>query len=128
MQPTTRAGRQQERSAAGERRRARRLWRRQILARVAGGECREEIAVEQGVSVRVVQRALARAAVERPRENRQVYSALQIERLRRALRLADERIAKGDINGVYALTKLMPLVLTYEKFEKETLQTLAEDL
>ena len=72
------------------------------MARVAGGESREEIAAEQGVSVRAVQRALKRAAAERPRENRQVYSALQIERLRRALRLADERIAKGDINGVYA--------------------------
>ena len=126
MQPTTRAGRQQERSAAGERRRARRLWRRQMLARVAGGESREEIAAEQGVSVRAVQRALQRAAAKRPRENRQVYSALQIERLRRALRLADERIAKGDINGIYALTKLLPLVLTYEKFEQENLQTLAK--
>ena len=119
MQPTTRSGRADQRSAASERRNTRRLWRRQIFARVAGGESRVEIADEQGVSVRAIQRALKRAATERPRENGQIYAALQIERLHRALRLADERIAKGDLNGVYALTKLMPLVLTYEKFERE---------
>jgi predicted transcriptional regulator len=127
MQPTTRPDREAQREAASERRKTRRLWRRQILARVAGGESRVEIAAEKGVSIRTVQRALTRAAAERPRETKQIYAALQIERLNRALRLADERIAKGDLNGVYAMTKLLPLVLTYEKFEHETLETMMED-
>jgi predicted transcriptional regulator len=112
MQPTTRAEREEQRKAASERRKAGRLWRRDILARVAAGESRVEIAAEKGVSIRAVQRALNRAATERPRENRQIYAALQRERLQRALRLADARIAQGDLKGVYAMTKLLPLVLT----------------
>ena len=52
---------------------------------------------------------------------------MQIERLNRALRLANARIAQGDLNGVYAMTKLMPLVLTYEKFEQETSETMREN-
>ena len=48
MQPTTRADREAQREAASERRKTRRLWRRQILARVAGGESRVEIAAETG--------------------------------------------------------------------------------
>lgn len=127
MQPTTRAEREEQRKAASERRNARRLWRREILARAATGESRVEIAAEKGVSIRAVQRALTRAAAERPRENRQIYAALQMERLQRALRLADARIAQGDLNGVYAMTKLLPLVLTYEKFERETLETMKEE-
>jgi len=127
MQPTTGAEREEQRKAASERRKARRLWRREILARVAGGESRLEIAAQKGVSIRTVQRALKRAAAEQPRESRQIYAALQIERLNRALRLADERIAQGDLNGVYAMTKLMPLVLTYEKFERETSETMREE-
>ena len=128
MQPTPRAEREEQRKSASERRKARRLWRREILARVAAGESRVEIATEKGVSIRTVQRALTRAASERPRENRQIYAALQIERLHRALRLADARIAQGDLNGVYAMTKLLPLVLHYEKFERETLETLRAEL
>src|SRR5450432_2187573 len=85
MQPTTRAEREEQRKSASERRKARRLWRREILARVAAGESRVQIATETGVSIRSVQRALTRAAAERPRENRQIYAALQIERLHRAL-------------------------------------------
>jgi predicted transcriptional regulator len=127
MPPTTRADREAQREAASERRKTRRLWRRQILARVAGGESRVDIAAEKGVSIRTVQRALTRAAAERPRETQQIYAALQIERLNRALRLADERIAKGDINGVYAMTKLMALVMRYEKFERETLEAMVEE-
>jgi predicted transcriptional regulator len=127
MQPTTGAEREEQRKAASERRKARRLWRREILARVAGGESRLEIAAEKGVSIRTVQRALKRAAAERPRESRQIYAGLQIERLHRALRLADARIAQGDLNGVYAMTKLMPLVLHYEKFERETSETMREE-
>jgi len=127
MQPTTHAEREEHRKTASERRKARRLWRREILARVSGGESRVEIAAEKGVSIRTVQRALTRAAAERPRENRQIYGALQLERLHRALRLADARIAQGDLNGVYAMTKLMPLVLQYEKFERETLETMREE-
>jgi hypothetical protein len=76
MQPTTRAEREEQRKSASERRKARRLWRREILARVAGGESRVEIAAEKGVSVRAVQRALERAASERPREKKQIYVAL----------------------------------------------------
>jgi FixJ family two-component response regulator len=68
MQPTTRAEREEQRKSASERWKARRLWRREILARVAGGESRVEIATETGVSIRAVQRALTRAAAERPRE------------------------------------------------------------
>jgi hypothetical protein len=128
MQPTTRAEREEQRKSASERRKARRLWRRESLARVTGGESRVEIAAEKGVSVRAVQRALERAASERPREKKQIYVALQIERLHRALRLADARIAQGDLNGVYAMTKLLPLVLTYEKFERDTLETLMADV
>jgi hypothetical protein len=37
MQPTTRAEREVQRKSASERRKARRLWPREILARVAGG-------------------------------------------------------------------------------------------
>jgi hypothetical protein len=44
------------------------------------------------------------------------------------LRLADARIAQGDLNGVYAMTKLLPLVLTYEKFERDTLETLMAEV
>jgi hypothetical protein len=52
---------------------------------------------------------------------------LQIERRRRALRLADARIAQGDLNGVYAMTKLPLMAPHYEKFERETLETMREE-
>ena len=115
MQPTTRAEREKLRKAAGERRDARRLWRREMLARVAGGESPAAVAAEQSVSMRALQRALKIAASERPRGTGRPYAALQLERLLRALQLADARIAQGDINGVYALSRLMPLVMRYEK-------------
>jgi hypothetical protein len=127
MQPTTLSEREEQRKAASERRKARRLWRREILARVAGGESRLEIAAEKGVSIGTVQRALKRAAAERPRESRQIHAALRIERVNRALRLADARIAQGDLSGVYAMTKLMRLVPHYEKFERETSETMREE-
>jgi hypothetical protein len=119
MQPTTRTEREALRKAAGERRDARRLWRREMLARVAGGESPTAVAGQQGVSVRTLQRALKFAASERPRGNGRPDAALQLERLRRALRLADARIAQGDINGVYALSKLMPLAMRYEKIARD---------
>jgi hypothetical protein len=117
MQPTTRSERERQRQAARERRNAQRLKRRDLLTRVAGGENRVELAAEQGVSVRSLQRALKRAAAEQPRENRSIHAALQIERLRRALRVTDSRIAEGDLNAVYALTRLLPLLRSYEAFE-----------
>jgi len=117
MPPTTRSERELLRQAARERRNAQRLKRRAWLARVASGENRVEIAAEQGVSVRALQRALKRAATEQPRENRSIHNALQIERLRRALQVTDAKIAEGDLNAVYALTRLLPLLKSYEDFE-----------
>jgi hypothetical protein len=119
MLPTTRSERETLRHAAAERRNAQRLKRRSLLARVAGGESKADIAAEQGVSVRSVQRALKRAAAEQPRENRAVHKALQIERLRRALQVTDAKIAAGDLNAVYALTRLLPLLRAYEEFETD---------
>ena len=119
MQPTTRAEREKLRKAAGERRDARRLWRREMLARVAGGESPAAVAAEQGVSMRALQRALKVAASERPRPKGRPNAALQLERLLRALQLADARIAQGDINGVYALSRLMPLVMRYEMIARD---------
>ena len=70
MQPTTHAEREEQRKAASERGKARRLWRRDSLARVSGGESR---------------------VGDRRRDGR------------------------------------MPLALQYEKFERETLETMREE-
>jgi len=69
--------------------------------------------------MRALQRAPKVAASERPRGNGRPDAALQRERPRRALQLADARIAQGDINGVYALSKLMPLAMRYEKIARD---------
>jgi len=119
MQPTTRAEREALRKAAGARREARRLWRREMLARVAGGESRAAVAAEQGVSLRALQRALKMAAAERPRASRRPDDALHLSSLHAALQLANARIAQGDINGVYALSKLMPLVMRCENIARD---------
>jgi AraC-like DNA-binding protein len=121
MLPTTSSERELLRQAARERRNTRRLNRRALLTRVASGESRVELAAEMGVSIRSLQRALKRAAAEQPRENRAVHKALQIERLRRALQVTDAKIAAGDLNAVYALTRLLPLLRAYEEFETDKL-------
>lgn len=117
MLPTPMSGREEARRAAREKRNARRLWRREMLGRVAGGESRQQIAAEQGVSISALQRALKRAAAELPRENRSIHDALQAERVRRALRMVDAAIAAGDLNAVYAMARLLPLLQAYEIFE-----------
>jgi hypothetical protein len=119
MLPTTPSNREVQRQATRTRQAERRLWRRDMLARVAGGVSRVDLAAEQGVSVRALQRALKRAAAEQPPENRKIHGALQAERLRRALKVTDARIAEGDLNAVYALTRLLPLLRFYEEFETD---------
>jgi aconitase A len=118
MLPTAPSERESQRQKTRSRHAERRLWRREMLGRVAGGAKRADLAAEQNISLRSLQRALKRAATEQPRENEKVHDALQLERLRRALQVTDARIAAGDFTAVYALIRLLPMLRSYEDFEE----------
>jgi hypothetical protein len=100
--------------ARRERRNARRLWRRDLLARAAAGESRQALAENQNVSLSTVQRALTRARAERPLEPRETFVAIQRDRVEKALKLAEARIEDGDLAAAYVLIQLLPLLESFD--------------
>jgi DNA-binding transcriptional MocR family regulator len=108
------SAREKAQAAQRERRNARRLWRRELLARAAAGESRQALAENQNVSLSTVQRALARAHAERPPESREAFVAMQRERLEKAVKLVEKRIEDGDLAAAYALIQLLPLLESFD--------------
>jgi hypothetical protein len=105
-------------AARSARRNARRLWRRDMLARAASGESRQQLAEAQDVSLSTIQRALVRARAERPPESREAFVAAQRDRLEKAVRLAEARIADGDLAAAYVLIQLIPLLESFDNKQR----------
>ncbi len=99
--------RRAEARAAGRARRARQVAAREAyFDALAAGFTVQQIAQTAKVSVATVRREIDRAVASRRLDAPDHYIHLQVERLMKALRVVDLRMERGDLNAVFALTRL----------------------
>ena len=80
---------------------------------LASGFTPEEIAEATHASVRTIRREIDRALDERRLDSPERYAHLQVERLTKALRLANHRIEQGDLAAVGPLATLVAALDRY---------------
>ncbi len=105
--PSPAETRQTVRAARLERRMRRNEWRQSCFELVSAGHSYTEVAKQLMVSERTVRRDVARVIDERRLDAPERYIHMQVDRLRRALRTADGRVERGDMNAVTPLIKLI---------------------
>jgi hypothetical protein len=89
-------------------RRMRRLeWRQACFELISAGHSYAEVAKALMVSERTVRRDVARVIDDRRLDAPERYIHLQVDRLTRAVRTADGRVARGDMKAVAPLIKLI---------------------
>lgn len=101
------SARDEQRSLACARRAAKASRRQTMLELVVSGYERAAIAEKFGVSLATVRREVEKAIDQRKPDAPQRYVRLQMARLSKALRLADDAIERGDLAGVDPLVKLV---------------------
>ena len=89
------------------RRMARMEWRQSCFELISAGHSYAEVAKLLLVSERTVRRDVARVIDERRLDAPERYIHIQIDRLNRAVRRADSRVARGDMKAVAPLIKLI---------------------
>ena len=90
-----------EARAAGKARRAKAAREREaFFDLLVSGYSHEQIAARTGVSVATVRRAVERAIAQRRLDGSERFVHLQIARLTKALRVADEAIDEGKLNAI----------------------------
>jgi len=95
------------REAARARRKAREARRADWLDKLADGFTIEELAQGSAVSVRTVNREIARALDARRGATPRRYAELQVLRLERALVMVSRSVNNGDVDAVPHLTHLL---------------------
>lgn len=87
--------------AAGKARRAKAARQREaFFDLLVSGYSHEQIAARTGVSVATVRRAVEQAIAQRRLDGSQRYVHLQIARLTKALRVADEALDENKLNAI----------------------------
>ena len=99
--------RQTVRAKRLERRIRRNEWRQSCFELVSAGHSYAEVAKRLMVSERTVRRDVARVIDERRLDAPERYIHMQVDRLTRAMRTADERVGRGDLKAVAPLIKLI---------------------
>lgn len=100
--------------AATRARRARAAALRQgYFDALVSGFTPEEIAEATHANVRTIRREINRALDERRLDSPERYARLQVARLTKALRIADARIEKGDLDAVKPLAILVAALDRY---------------
>jgi hypothetical protein len=95
------------------RRKERIAQREGVFDMIASGYDYEVIAATLGVSVATVRREFDRAIAARRLDAPERYAKLQVARLNKALRLADERLDKGDMKAVAPLIRIVAALDRY---------------
>lgn len=80
---------------------------RRIHARLREGSSYEDIAFEEGLSVRSIRQIVADWLKERPADSHSDHARLQLARLEPALKLAGEAIGDGDVGAITAYLKVL---------------------
>ena len=99
--------RQTVRGRSLARRLARTEWRQSCFDLVSAGHSYAEVAKLLMVSERTVRRDVARVISDRRLDSPERYIHMQVDRLTRAMRTADERVGRGDMKAVAPLIKLI---------------------
>jgi hypothetical protein len=81
--------------------------RKRIFARLRDGWAYDEIARDEGVSAERIRQIVSEVLDKRIIDRGSDHAHLQLERLMPALRLAGEAIARGDLNGIAPLIKVI---------------------
>jgi hypothetical protein len=101
--------------AEAQKRRAKKIARREmILDLVVSGYEREAIAQNFSISLSTVRREVERALDQRRPDSHARYIRLQIARLTKALRAADDAIEQGDLKAIHPLVKLIGALDRYQ--------------
>jgi hypothetical protein len=109
--------RQTVRSSRLERRMRRIEWRQSCFELISAGHSYAEVAKLLLVSERTVRRDVVRVIEERSLDAPERYIHLQVDRLTRALRVADGRVERGDMKAVQPLIKLVAALDRYHGLE-----------
>jgi hypothetical protein len=105
-----------EARAAGKARRAKAAREREaFFDLLVSGYSHEQIAARTGVSVASVRRAVERAIAQRRLDGSERYVHLQITRLTKALRLADEAIDEGKLNAIDPFLRVVAALDRYHR-------------
>ena len=103
-----------EAPATGQKGRTKGRERRDVLFElVVSGFSHHEIAEEMGISARTVRRIVDSAVAERRLDAPDRYVRVQVARLTKALKLADNRIEKGDLRALAPYAKLIAAMDRY---------------
>jgi hypothetical protein len=90
-----------------ERQLRRDAWRQTCFELVSAGRSYADVARQLHVSERTVRRDVARVLDERRLDAPERYIHMQVDRLTRAMRAADDRVGRGDLKAVAPLIKLI---------------------
>jgi DNA-binding CsgD family transcriptional regulator len=86
-----------------------------VFEMVASGYGYEQIAATLEISVATVRRKLDQAIRERRLEAPERYARPQVARLNKALRVADDRLDKGDLRAVAPLIRIVAALDRYHR-------------
>ena len=100
------SAREERREVARWRRENRLKRRREMFAAVVAGHAYEEVAAQFGVHVATVRREVDLALAARAPESADRYVALQMARLRKALRVVDSAMEEGNLVAIPAFATL----------------------
>jgi hypothetical protein len=90
------------------------LRRERIFARLRGGWAYEEIAREERVTPRRVRQIVSEALQRRQVDDGSDHAMLQLARLDKALRLAAEAVAEGEIGAITPYLKVLAQLDRYQ--------------
>jgi len=90
------------------------LRRQRIFARLREGLGYEEIAAEEGVSLRRIRQIVAEALQKRAVDSGADHAKLQLDRLAPAVRLGAEAIAAGDVSAITPYLKALDRLDRYQ--------------
>jgi len=90
------------------------LRRRRIFARLREGLSYEEIAAEEGVTLRRIRQIVAEVLQKRAIDSGADHAKLQLDRLAPAMQLAAEAIAAGDVAAIAPYLKVLDRLDRYQ--------------
>ena len=108
------------RKAAQDRRAAKAALSENAFEALAGGWSVRQIADARKVSVRTIQREIERAVAERRLDAPDRFVHLQVARLTKALRVADNRLDRGELAAIAPLVKVVAALDRYHRLMDRT--------